>query len=260
MSSDGLWRASRGTVVLSVAGWVAMGAAPVNAIVAPWFVRTRPAAIAMAYDRASIGGVVLSPLWVALIAAFGFTLGAAFVGMAMLLIIGALSMLVFSQTPERLGQSPDGDAPGQPAANVTSPFAKPLPGGAMWRDRSFHTLAAGMALSLFAQIGLIAHLYSLLVPPLGPQGAGLAMGLATACAILYEIISYPMAVLSGYSASPLRRVSPAAVGSGSSRRRVEPSRLTHLDRPRHVRANVCFHQLRKFLRTRAQLSPAPIPG
>ncbi|HMK67902.1 MAG TPA: hypothetical protein VK433_05090, partial [Stellaceae bacterium] len=35
----------------------------------------------------------------------------------------------------------------------------------------------------FAQIGLIAHLFSLLVPALGEQGAGLAMGGATAAAI-----------------------------------------------------------------------------
>jgi MFS family permease len=40
-----------------------------------------------------------------------------------------------------------------------------------------------MALGLFAQIGLIAHLFSLLVPALGAQQAGLAMGLATASAI-----------------------------------------------------------------------------
>jgi fucose permease len=41
-----------------------------------------------------------------------------------------------------------------------------------------------MALALFAQIGLIAHLVSLLVPAVGPRGAGLAAGLATAAAIL----------------------------------------------------------------------------
>jgi MFS family permease len=40
-----------------------------------------------------------------------------------------------------------------------------------------------MALGLFAQIGLIAHLFSLLVPALGEQAAGLAMGGATAAAI-----------------------------------------------------------------------------
>jgi hypothetical protein len=168
---------------LSGCGWVTMGAAPVNAIIAPWFVRTRPAAIATAYNGASIGGVVFSPLWVALIATFGFAFGASIVGLIMVVVIGALSVLVFSKTPERLGQSPDGDAPGQPASVMTSPRARALPGRALWRDRTFQTLAAGMALSLFAQIGLLAHLYSLLVPAIGLQPAGFAMGLATAAAI-----------------------------------------------------------------------------
>ena len=40
-----------------------------------------------------------------------------------------------------------------------------------------------MALGLFAQIGLLAHLFSLLVPALGPQLAGFATGGATAAAI-----------------------------------------------------------------------------
>jgi MFS family permease len=68
-------------------------------------------------------------------------------------------------------------------AEVTSPLARSLPGASLWRDRQFVTLAAGMALGLFAQIGLIAHLFSVLAPPLGPQGAGFAMALATASAI-----------------------------------------------------------------------------
>ena len=46
-----------------------MGAAAINAIVSPWFVRTRPAALSMAYNGASIGGVIFSPLWVAAIGA-----------------------------------------------------------------------------------------------------------------------------------------------------------------------------------------------
>ena len=41
-----------------------------------------------------------------------------------------------------------------------------------------------MALGLFAQIGLLAHLFSILVPALGAQPAGLAMGAATVCAIV----------------------------------------------------------------------------
>jgi hypothetical protein len=168
---------------LSGCGWVTMGAAAVNALVAQWFVRTRPAALATAYNGASIGGVIFSPLWVALIAALGFAGGATVVGIVMVAVIGALSVFVFSRTPETMSQAPDGDAQGQPAAVVTSRHAQPLPGSALWADSAFRTLAAGMALSLFAQIGLLAHLYSLLVPAVGKQGAGLAMGFATACAI-----------------------------------------------------------------------------
>jgi len=40
-----------------------------------------------------------------------------------------------------------------------------------------------MALGLFAQIGMISHLFSLLVPSLGAPLAGIAMGMATASAI-----------------------------------------------------------------------------
>ena len=56
----------------SGAGWSAMSAAALNAIVSPWFHRTRPAALAMAYNGGSIGGVIFSPLWVAAIGVLGF--------------------------------------------------------------------------------------------------------------------------------------------------------------------------------------------
>ena len=55
-------------------------------------------------------------------------------------------------------------------------------GRQLWRDRQFLTLSAAMTFGLFAQIGLVAHLFSLLVPALGPQWAGLAMAGATAAA------------------------------------------------------------------------------
>ena len=56
-------------------------------------------------------------------------------------------------------------------------------GASLWKDRRFVTLAAGTALSLFAQIGLLAHLFSLLVPAVGAQLAGVAISAATAAAI-----------------------------------------------------------------------------
>jgi MFS family permease len=169
--------------LLTGAGWGTMSAAALNALVSPWFVRARPAALAMAYNGGSVGGIVFSPLWVAAIGGLGFPAAAVAVGAVMALTIWTLSELVFSRTPEGMGQRPDGDAPGAAGASVTAIWAQPLPRRMLWRDRRFLTLSAGMALGLFAQIGLTAHLFSLLVPALGAQQAGLAMALVTVMAI-----------------------------------------------------------------------------
>lgn len=171
------------TAMLSGAGRAAMGAAAVNAIVSPWFERIRPAALSMAYNGASIGGVVFSPLWMAAAGALGFPIAAAAIGAVTTITMWVLSDLLFSRTPQQMGLRPDGDTPGKPAAAVTSRHAQPRSASLLWHDLKFLTLAGGMALGLFAQIGLIAHLFSLLAPALGPQQAGLAMGLATASAI-----------------------------------------------------------------------------
>ncbi|WP_237214904.1 MFS transporter, partial [Falsiroseomonas oryziterrae] len=83
------------------------------------------------------------------------------------------------RTPGGMGQRPDGGAEA-----ARSEAARPAAlGGNPWRDARFRSLAAFNALCLFAQIGLIAHLVSLLAPHLGAQGAGLAMALATLCAM-----------------------------------------------------------------------------
>ena len=164
-------------------GWVAMGAVAINAVIARWYERSRPIALAKAYNGASIGGVVFSPLWVALIASAGFLSATALVGIATVVVAAALAWFVFRKSPEQLGQLPDGDVPGTSPINVESSDARPLPGRTLLRDRRFLTLAAAMAIGLFVQVGLIAHLFNLLAPAIGAQRAGVAMALATACAI-----------------------------------------------------------------------------
>jgi hypothetical protein len=161
-----------------------MSAAALNAIVSPWFVRARPTALGMAYNGGSIGGVIFSPFWVAAIGALGFSNAATAISFAMVLTVWLLADRLFSRTPQQMGLAPDGNLPSMPATSVTSPVAKPLPGLLLWRDHKFLTLSAGMALGLFAQIGLTAHLFSLLVPSLGALQAGTAMALVTAMAIV----------------------------------------------------------------------------
>jgi MFS family permease len=169
-------------VLLSGGGWVTMGAAAVNAIIAPWFVRMRPVALASAYNGSSVGGIVFSPLWVAAIGLLGFPGAAILIGLVMIVTIWILADVYYRKTPELMGLKADGDAANAVLSHPTQ-FQKPLPRKRLWRDWRFVTLAAGMALGLFAQIGLLAHLFSLLVPALGAQLAGFAMGTATAAAI-----------------------------------------------------------------------------
>lgn len=169
--------------LLSGTGWVAMGAAAVNAIISPWFVRRRPAALSMAYNGASVGGVIFSPLWVLLIVSSGFAQATIIVGISMILTVAALSVLVFSKSPEVLGQSPDGSGSHMVISPASASPASSGPRNSLWRNRRFLTLAIAMAAGLFAQIGLLAHLFSMVVPLFGSQTAGLVMGGATVAAI-----------------------------------------------------------------------------
>jgi Transmembrane secretion effector len=175
--------------MLSGGGWVTMSAAAINAIVSPWFVRTRPAALASAYNGSSVGGVVFSPLWVAAIGFVGFPLAAVILGLAMVAATWVLADVYFSRTPEQLHLAPDGYDEVTTSAHNAISSANRLSGIRLWSDFKFITLTAGMALGLFAQIGLVAHLFSLLVPALGEQFAGLAAAVATASAIAGRTIA-----------------------------------------------------------------------
>lgn len=170
--------------LFSGAGWVTMGAVAMNAIVAPWFDKKRPAALSLAYNGSSLGGVLFSPLWVVLIASFGFPLAALVVGITMIAVIGFVCRTYLAKTPKAMGLFPDGEPSSDTSRNDNLTRLPARPGSALYRDPAFLTLSAGMAFGLFAQIGLIAHLFSILAGPLGPQTAGLMMGVATLSALI----------------------------------------------------------------------------
>lgn len=131
-----------------------------------------------------MGGVIFSPLWVMLIASSGFAQAAVIVGTSMVIAVAALSVVAFSKSPDGLGQFPDGAWPDHGVPPTVPSLAEPMVGVSLWRDLRFLTLAAGMAAGLFAQIGLLAHLFSIMVPVFGSQAAGLLMGGATVAAIV----------------------------------------------------------------------------
>lgn len=168
---------------LSGAGWAMTSGAALNAMLSPWFVRRRPAALSMAFNGASMGGVIFSPLWVALIAGLRFPWAATVVAIVATITVWFLAGRYLTRTPASMGLLPDGDVADVHEAVARKGRESATPLGRPWRDRRFITLAAAGSLGLFAQIGLIAQLFSLLVPSLGEAGAGAIMGLTTACAI-----------------------------------------------------------------------------
>lgn len=170
--------------LVSGAGWAATCGVPLNAIVAPWFDRHRPAALSLAYNGGSIGGLIFPPIWVVAISCLGFPWAALFVGAAMTITIWMLANRFFAKSPASMGLTPDGDASITSTASIAAPAAMHLPGSLLWRNRRFITLAAAMALGFFVQFGMIAHLFSLLVPALGTRAAGVALGAIGLAAIV----------------------------------------------------------------------------
>jgi hypothetical protein len=175
--------------LVSGAGWAMTSAAAINAMVAPWFYRRRPVAMSMALNGSSVGGAVFAPLWAVLIARFGLIAASVAVGSVMIATLWWIAGRYLRSTPADMGLVPDGDTAATIGPTATLPPASacraPLPVGiAAWRERRFATLSIAFALGLFAQVGLFAHLFSLLVPALGDAGAGASISLVTLCAVL----------------------------------------------------------------------------
>jgi MFS family permease len=163
--------------LLTACGWAVTSGAAINALVAPWFERRRPAALAMAYNGASMGGILFVPLWAALIAWVGFPAAAALIGAAGLLVLWPVAGRWFRPDPAAMGLHPDG------AATPPAPPPPRPPTGRLRAQPAFRSLSLAFALGLMAQMGLLSQLFSLLAPALGPQGAGWALSLATVCAV-----------------------------------------------------------------------------
>lgn len=166
--------------VPSAGGWATTSGATLNAIVTRWFERDRPKAMSLAFNGASVGGVLFVPLWIFLIDRLGFQMAALSVATVTVGVVALLSARYFNPSPASLGLAPDGDG-------ASAVIAKPRPRlsrSEIVRMPQFLTLSAAFALGLFAQIGLLSHLIVRLTPDVGVASAGLLVSLATVCAVI----------------------------------------------------------------------------
>src|SRR5438034_6199617 len=119
-------------VVMSV-GWGAMSGAAINIILAPWFQRRRGLAVSVAFNGATLGGVIVPPLLIPLIAVLGFTRALVIAGLVSFGAVIAVAAAVMRRGPAALGLGPDGEA---------APSAVAAPGVAAarrWRGDALRT-------------------------------------------------------------------------------------------------------------------------
>lgn len=164
--------------LLTATGWAVTSGAAINALISPWFEVRRPAALAMAFNGASMGGILFVPLWAALIAWLGFAPAAAVIGLVGVVALWPVTRRCFGTSPAAMGLHPDG------AAAPPAPRSQPPRPGALWSQPAFRSLSAAFAIGMVAQMGLLSQVFSLMAPALGPRGAGWALSLATICAVL----------------------------------------------------------------------------
>ena len=167
-------------------GWGALSGAAINIILAPWWQRRRGLAVSLAFNGATLGGVVVTPALLLAVGAVGFQRAAVIAALAASLVVAAV-VAVLRRGPEDLGLGPDGDPP---RATIVRP-ASVEPG---WRREAlrswrFWSMSAPFALGLAAQVGILTHLVALVTPALGRGGAGRAVSLATAAALLGRLVT-----------------------------------------------------------------------
>ncbi|HKA56835.1 MAG TPA: MFS transporter, partial [Candidatus Binatia bacterium] len=169
-------------------GWGAMSGAAINIILAPWFQRRRGLAVSIAFNGATLGGVIIAPALIPLIGLVGFPSALATAALLLIVVLVAIAARIMRRDPEDLGLGPDGDLP-------RSPRTEPSPSGEgrgradavrTWR---FWSVSVPFALGLAAQVGVLTHLIALLTPTLGAGGAARAVSATTAAALVGRLVT-----------------------------------------------------------------------
>ncbi len=181
------WHLYPAFLVMSL-GWGAMSGAAINIILAPWWERRRGLVVSIAFNGATLGGVIVAPALIPLIGLLGFTRALGAAALVLLGVLLAVAVGVMRRGPEVLGLGPDGDPPRATPGRPPAGGVRRRRGDALrtWR---FWSVSAPFALGLAAQVGVLTHLVALVAPALGAGGAARAVSVTTAAALLGRLVT-----------------------------------------------------------------------
>src|SRR5258705_3111300 len=140
------WQLYPAFIVMSV-GWGAMSGAAINILLVPWWERRRGLAVSIAFNGATLGGVLIAPALIPLIGAVGFTRALAIAALVQLVVMASIATGILRRSPAALGVGPDGDPAA--AGPVARSGGRPSRGrGDALRTWRFWSVSAPFALGL----------------------------------------------------------------------------------------------------------------
>jgi predicted MFS family arabinose efflux permease len=169
--------------VLQAFSWAALGVVTITTLIGLWFTRKRGLAISLALNGASCAGIIISPSLVFLIEWRGFAVAMTIATAVMAAVLVPL-VLAWVDAP-RDAQPPAASASHERVAIEDRPqWTK----GAALRSWPFWSVTAPFALAFASQVGFIVHQVAFLAPSLGRGGAGSAVAVMTAMAVVGRLV------------------------------------------------------------------------
>jgi len=162
-----------GAAIMMAAGWAGCTTAAISSTLALYFKHQRGLAITLALNGASTAGFTVAPLLVELSEHIG-------VGNAVPLV--AAGMLAIVIPLNRFG------LPRPTGGRAVTASDQAIPATNLLRTWRFWSVALPFALALAAQVGLIVHLVSFLLPRLGASSAATAFALTSVTAVSGRLV------------------------------------------------------------------------
>jgi MFS family permease len=186
--------------LLMAIGWSGTSLIPISTLIANWFIRRRGFAMGLTMTGLSLGGIVLVPFGVYLIAHWGLRTALPILGSAFWIVIIPIAFFVIKQRPSEVSQFPDGE---------NHPLSNPLetPGirsslTSQWRvwtraeaiqTPAFWAIVGAFIMALSGQIAFLVHQISFLSQTLGPAGAASAVSVTASASIFGRLFLGPIA-------------------------------------------------------------------
>jgi sugar phosphate permease len=175
---------------LMAIGWSGTSLVPVSTVIANWYIHRRGFAMGLTMTGLSLGGMILVPFTVSMIAHVGLRATLPILGAFFWVVVIPIALFVIKQRPSDVNQFPDGT----PKAEILEPSSEKSHVLAtqmrVWsrreaiRTRAFWAIVISFLLALSGQFAFLVHQVSFLSQTLGTKGAASAVGVTAGASII----------------------------------------------------------------------------